>query len=98
MDGGVITGLGAGTAEDAQIAESLHSQLSGLQELSGRLGRARDGLRAVGGDGVWRGEAHRRYLSALEQLVMLVHSASRHVDDAIGHTRLALATGGHHGG
>ena len=98
MDSGMITGLGAGTTEDARIAEALRSQLSGLEELSGRLGRARDGLRDVGGDGVWRGEAHRRYLSALEQLVTLVHSASHHVDDAIGHTRLALATERHHGG
>jgi hypothetical protein len=94
MEIGTIPGL---AAVHPQVAEALRSQLSGLQALAGELGRARCCLPDAGGDGVWRGEAHRRYLSALEQLATLIHSASGHVDDAIRHTRLALAAVGQHG-
>jgi hypothetical protein len=80
------------------VAEALRRQLRGLETLAGLLSEARGLLPDPRGDGVWRGEAHRLYLSALEHLTAQVRSACSHVDDAIRDTRQALDWAGRDGG
>lgn len=98
MESSLIPGTMTGHSARAQLAESLRGQLSGLQTLAGELAEARAALPDPGGEREWRGEAHRLYRHALEQLFTLVQSASIRVDDAIQDTRHALAGLGNDGG
>jgi hypothetical protein len=81
-----------------QAGEALARQLSALQLLAGRLELARSTLPPASAVGVWTGPAHRYYQGRLERLHSQVGAAVSRVDDAISHTRRALAWGGGHAG
>ena len=92
----MIIGAGSGIGVDLALRE----QLLALDRVAARLILARTVLPAADGGGVWRGDARRMYIYALQQLSSQVQAACMHVDEASRDTRRALASliGGSYGG
>ncbi|MCU1556215.1 MAG: hypothetical protein JWN09_210 [Microbacteriaceae bacterium] len=75
-----------------RVRAALELQVRGLEDLVRRFDEARDGIPRASDSEIWRGEAQRRYVAAVETLARELATADTLIRSALSHSRRALST------
>ena len=79
-------------ATGVRLAHALEQQLVALERVARVIAAARTGLPAARQSGFWRGEAHSRYVAAVDAAARHLEVAERQLTIAATHTRRAIAS------
>lgn len=79
-------------ATGVRLAHALEQQLVALERVARVIVAARTGLPAARQSGFWRGEAHSRYVAAVDAAARHLEVAERQLTIAATHTRRAIAS------
>lgn len=79
-------------AAGARLALTLELQLVALERVARAIAAARTSLPAARQSEFWRGEAHSRYVEAVDAAARHLEVAERELDTAATHTRRAIAS------
>ncbi|TXN29255.1 hypothetical protein [Lacisediminihabitans profunda] len=79
-------------AAETRLMHALEQQLVALDHVARVVAAARTGLPAARQCGIWRGEAHSRYVDAVDASARQLEAAERQLTTAAMHTRRAIAS------
>lgn len=79
------------SAEQVRVRAALERQLQALESLVARFEEALRGIPHAAHSEIWRGEAHRLYVAAVESLGRDLASADMLIRSAVSHTRRAVS-------
>ena len=80
------------TAQNLRVRASLERQVRALEVLSASFEDACSGVPRAGSSEVWRGDAHRLYVMAVESLARDLATADTLIRHALAHSRRAVST------
>jgi hypothetical protein len=87
-----LIGSAPPSAAGVRLAHALEQQAAALERVARVVAAARTGLPAARQSGFWRGEAHSRYVAAVDAAERHLEVAERQVATAALHTRRAIGS------